>query len=75
MLKHGLHEDEAAIGAFFEQHAKAMSDDAKTRVMLLEYFVDKIFTENSTLTAVSCFYDHGDHVRWEELVETKNSKG
>ncbi|MCS4532303.1 hypothetical protein NXS13_07260 [Corynebacterium sp. ES2730-CONJ] len=57
-----LYEDEASIGAFFQQFAKARLDDTDTRAMLPEYFVDKIYVGENTLTAVSLFYDHGERV-------------
>lgn len=46
-------------------------DDPATRAMLLEYFVDKVFVNPTTLTVASWFYDHGEPITWEQLQEAK----
>lgn len=70
-VKVALTEDESSIGAFYKRYAKATMDDPETRKMLLEYFVDKIFVGRETLTIASWFFDHGEELTYENLMEAK----
>lgn len=70
-VKVALLQDESSIGAFFARYAHAKMDDPATRAMLLEYFVDKVFVNPTTLTVASWFYDHGEPITWEQLQEAK----
>ncbi|MGV9189658.1 hypothetical protein ACTOVN_06495 [Arcanobacterium canis] len=61
-IKATLYKDETSIGAFFKKYADAKLDDADTHVMLLDYFVDKIYVGDRTLTVASWFHDRGEHI-------------
>ncbi|MCH4160868.1 MAG: hypothetical protein LKF41_02360 [Bifidobacterium sp.] len=51
--------DEASIGAFYKRFARATMDSRETRGLLFEYFIDKIFVGDKTLTIASWFFDGG----------------
>ena len=70
-VKAALFEDEAGIGTFYKKYAGAAMDTTKTRDLLLEYFVDKIFVGQGELTIASWFFDHGAEVTFEELTQAK----
>ncbi|MCS4483997.1 hypothetical protein NXS08_00630 [Gleimia sp. 6138-11-ORH1] len=72
-VKNTLMEDEGSIGAFFQRYAEAKLDDTDTRAMLLEYFVNKIYVGDGTLTVVSWFYENCDQMTWERMLVSKEN--
>ncbi len=74
-VRNALMEDEASIGAFFKKFAQAKLSDPDTRDMLLEYFIDSIWLGPDGVTIASWFYENGEHITWEELVEAKKARG
>lgn len=68
-----LFEDEASIGAFYKRFARATKDSKETRDLLFEYFIDKIFVGDKTLTIESWFFDGGQAITLADLPEAKQT--
>ncbi|MBV7362843.1 hypothetical protein KRX54_00100 [Actinomycetaceae bacterium TAE3-ERU4] len=66
-VKAALFEDEANIGSFYEKYVHATMDITKTPDLLFEYFIDKVFVSDDTITIASWFFDHGNEITLENL--------
>ncbi|MDN5973227.1 hypothetical protein [Bifidobacterium crudilactis] len=66
-------EDEASIGALYKRFARATMDSKETRGLLFEYFIDKIFVGDKTLTIASWFFDGGQAITLDDLPEAKQT--
>lgn len=72
-VKKSLFEDEVSIEAFYQRFAHATMDTVETRNLLFEYFVDKIFIDEDTVTVASYFFNSGEELDFEtfkEAIET-----
>ena len=45
----------------------------ETRDLLFEYFIDKIFVSDDTITIASWFFDHGNTITLENLDEAEKA--
>ncbi len=72
-VKAALFEDEASIGAFYKRFARATMDSKETRDLLFEYFIDRIFVGDKTLTIASWFFDGGQAITLDDLPEAKQT--
>jgi hypothetical protein len=72
-VKAALFKDEASIGAFYKRFARATMDSRETRGLLFEYFIDKIFVGDKTLTIASWFFDGGQAITIDDLLEAKKT--
>ncbi|MFT9110598.1 MAG: hypothetical protein ABF453_04010 [Bifidobacterium psychraerophilum] len=70
-VKAALFEDEASIGAFCKRFARATMDSRETRALLFEYFIDRIFVGDKTLTIASWFFDGGRAITLADLPKAK----
>ncbi|MEE8703351.1 hypothetical protein [Bifidobacterium crudilactis] len=73
MSRPHLFEDEASIGAFYKRFARATMDSRETRGLLFEYFIDRIFVGDKTLTIASWFFDGGQAIALDDLPEAKQT--
>jgi DNA invertase Pin-like site-specific DNA recombinase len=72
-VKTTLFENEASIGAFYKRFARETMDGKETRDLLFEYFIDKIFVKNKTMTIASWFFDGGQAITLDDLPEAKQT--
>ncbi|MGO3358925.1 MAG: hypothetical protein ACTILK_08055 [Bifidobacterium crudilactis] len=72
-VKAALFEDEASIGAFYKRFARATMNSRETRDLLFEYFIDRIFVGDKTLTIASWFFDGGQAITLDDLPEAKQT--
>ncbi|MFT8330969.1 recombinase zinc beta ribbon domain-containing protein [Bifidobacterium psychraerophilum] len=72
-VKAALFEDEASIGAFYKRFARETMGSRETRDLLFEYFIDKIFVGDKTLTIASWFFDGGQAITLDDLPEAKQT--
>lgn len=66
-IRQSLYEDEHSIKAYFDQYMHADFDNAETRDMILEYFVDKIHLYNDKIVITSWFSEDNREVPFEVL--------